>query len=340
MTSDKLPPGIAFICTSQGIIQKVLLDGIGVIGLAEGQNLEVIIDSANRLKLVNFLAELRAKGAAIDWEFDVFNGNRFETIQLSGINHQDHLMIMGSHDSKEALLICNEFIKIDNEQAILLRTALIKHLRISQSGNSESGSLYDEMNWLNNELLALQRELAKKNNELEKLNQTVQVLSVTDPLTKINNRRGFFEKAERQISQAKRYRHPLSLVMADIDKFKSVNDNYGHIVGDQVLAELASRISKMLRAVDIFARYGGDEFVILLPETTASNTFFIAERIRVAVLEPFLLGGRSLFVPLSMGVVELNEKTNDLEGLLKWADRAMFKAKSRGGNFICFEDQH
>ena len=128
-----------------------------------------------------------------------------------------------------------------------------------------------------------------------RLLEEVKKLAVLDPLTGVNNRRAFFEVAEREFSRSVRYQRPLAVIMIDVDKFKSINDTYGHPVGDVVLISIAETIRAQLRDLDLFARYGGDEFIALLPEIDFNRGNLIAERITTAVssleidLEGFLL---------------------------------------------------
>jgi diguanylate cyclase (GGDEF)-like protein len=337
MNFNSVPAGIAFTCDIRGTINNVLLDGIGIKSLAVSQPIDRIVDQGSQTKLLNFLVELRMKGVAINWEVNLLNGNEVEIIQLSGVSQKDLLMILGSHDAKDSLFMCGEFMKINNEQAFLLRAAIKDHIQSIEGEPSEKISIYDQISGLNNELINLQRDLIKKNFELEKLNRTIQTLAITDVLTGQNNRLGFFEKGEQQVAFAKRYNHPLTAIMIDVDKFKSINDTYGHSSGDKVLTELAARCHKELRMVDVFGRYGGDEFAILLPETPSASALIVAERIRLAVSRPFIFENISLNVTISLGIAELDLSSGDLERLLQYADRAMYTAKAAGRNRIFFD---
>ncbi|MBU1053994.1 MAG: sensor domain-containing diguanylate cyclase [Proteobacteria bacterium] len=160
----------------------------------------------------------------------------------------------------------------------------------------------------------------------------VERLSLTDPLTGLMNRRGFEGDARRSIDIAIRYKHPLSVLMLDIDYFKRVNDTYGHAMGDKVLAEIAHICLKGMRSTDLLARFGGEEFCFLLPETNAENAMLLAERLRVAICAMrFETDAQSFSVTVSIGISECVAK-DSLENLLVRSDEALYKAKNTGRN--------
>lgn len=160
-------------------------------------------------------------------------------------------------------------------------------------------------------------------------------LARTDPLTGINNRRYLFELAEHEIEISSRYKQPLSVLMFDIDHFKKFNDTYGHKVGDLILKEVASIARNILRSADIIGRYGGEEFIILLPLTGADQAFALAERIRIAVEKMSVDTDQGpTSVTLSIGIVErdLGRTRDTIEDLFHRADEAMYRAKGLGRN--------
>jgi diguanylate cyclase (GGDEF)-like protein len=178
-------------------------------------------------------------------------------------------------------------------------------------------------------LFAHQAALAIRNTQLfEQAQHRAQI----DSLTELYSRRHFFELGEEEIYRARRYRHPLSAIMLDIDHFKTVNDTYGHAVGDQVLVALAMIMRSELREVDIIGRIGGEEFVILLPETRLEGAKKVAERIRLSIKNS--LGNQmknvAINLTVSMGVSELDEESRQLDPLLAQADRALYDAKQTG----------
>src|SRR5262249_4383195 len=157
--------------------------------------------------------------------------------------------------------------------------------------------------------------------------------AVTDELTRTYSRRHLFVLAGRELARCRRYARPLSAILLDIDHFKTVNDSYGHAVGDQVLREVAGRCATIVRNVDILGRYGGEEFVVILPETDLDAARSTAERLREVVAgRPFVTSRGDLRIGMSLGVAAWTEETQTLDGLLDRADSAMYQAKEAGRN--------
>ena len=161
-------------------------------------------------------------------------------------------------------------------------------------------------------------------------------LAVTDQLTGLNNRRYLINQLQALVVRAARGGEPISIVMTDIDHFKSINDFYGHDAGDQVLRELAARLSTNLRPGDVPCRFGGEEFVILMPNTTEDFAAMAAERLRRDVAcAPFLIrDGEMLEVTASFGVAGSAPGSFSVERLLKRADEALYRAKQEGRNRV------
>lgn len=161
------------------------------------------------------------------------------------------------------------------------------------------------------------------------------LLSETDELTGIFNRRGFAIVVDRLFAQALRYNHPVTVLAIDLDGFKAVNDSNGHETGDRVLQLVAKCIQTELRHTDVVARYGGDEFVALLPETPTGDALDVAKRIREAVSESRVeAGGRQVTSSVSIGVAAYPEDGRTLDTIMSRADRAMYLAKQGGGNRV------
>ena len=181
-------------------------------------------------------------------------------------------------------------------------------------------------------LFAQQAAIAVQNAQLFEERKVQARMDVT---TGIYNRRGLYELGVREVDRAQRFNRPLSAIMVDIDHFKRVNDTYGHPVGDLVLKELAERLKKHLRSIDILSRYGGEEFVILLPETSAEQAVEVAERLREIVEEtPFSPDGLKLPITISQGVSISNIDDLDIKSLIKNADDAMYLSKRSGRNQV------
>lgn len=161
----------------------------------------------------------------------------------------------------------------------------------------------------------------------------VQKQAITDPLTELYNRRGFFELGRREVERANRFNRPLTAMMIDIDLFKQVNDTQGHLIGDQVLAGVASQIEHQLRQVDLPGRYGGDEFIALLPETDLFNAYQAAERLRRNIAQViFPTENEPVRITVSIGIAGLKHTSETLETLIERADQALYLAKQSGRN--------
>ena len=187
------------------------------------------------------------------------------------------------------------------------------------------------------ELLNLKESLEEANRELQTALAREQTLSHTDVLTGIHNRRHLFELAGQKLAVALRYQQPLAVMMMDIDHFKKVNDTFGHAVGDQMLKSVTQIACAKLRSADVIGRYGGEEFVILLPMTNAQQAILSAERIRAGVAAlrvPTEKGDAS--ATLSIGIVEINHELSmeAVEDVFRRADQAMYAAKQAGRNRV------
>jgi len=157
-----------------------------------------------------------------------------------------------------------------------------------------------------------------------------------DGLTGVYNRRYFYELAARERDRVQRYRRPMSLAMIDADHFKQINDRHGHGVGDEVLRALAETCAKLLRRNDVLARWGGEEFVVLFPETDLAEATVVTERLREAIgRAPFDTAAGPVSFTISGGVVQLASGEETVEALIERADTALYSAKQQGRNRIC-----
>ena len=171
---------------------------------------------------------------------------------------------------------------------------------------------------------------------------TLRNLATKDALTGIANRRHFFEKSQEELGRAKRYNAPVSFILIDLDHFKKINDEYGHQAGDEVLRSTASVFRNTLRSYDILGRYGGEEFIVLMPETPPEDAMHLAERLRIH-LEKHVIeySGLALHVTASFGVAGTESvKTDDsVDSLIKNADLALYAAKNMGRNRVSSHDK-
>jgi two-component system, cell cycle response regulator len=180
----------------------------------------------------------------------------------------------------------------------------------------------------------LQDELKEKNRQLEEVLLQMETLAMTDQLTGLVNRRAFSSVIEKELSRSVRYNHPTSCLMIDIDHFKSINDVHGHNAGDQVLKEISQVMLNCLRKADTVARWGGEEFIVLLPATAKKDALIIASRVLTAVSKCKFssLPGQ---VTVSIGLAGIPEQDIDTtDKLIAVADGALYKAKANGRNRI------
>lgn len=158
-------------------------------------------------------------------------------------------------------------------------------------------------------------------------------LSRIDGLTQLNNRAHWEQRLSEEFERVVRYGDTMSLILFDLDFFKKINDNYGHLAGDQVLRDVSDIIRSGLRENDIAGRYGGEEFGIILPATDAEGASVVAERLRQKVAEkPVEFEGTGIPVTVSLGIVQFNEKASNHEQLIAQADEALYKCKENGRN--------
>ena len=182
--------------------------------------------------------------------------------------------------------------------------------------------------------------LARTIRELEGSRRALAEQATTDPLTKLRNRRAFFENGARALATARRYVSDLSVILLDIDHFKKINDTYGHQAGDDALVAVAHILSRMTRTEDTVSRIGGEEFAILLPDTNRLGTAVLAERIRAAIeREPFIVGDKVMSITASAGIASFGvDPAESIDQLLGVADSRLYKAKNSGRNRICVND--
>jgi diguanylate cyclase len=160
-------------------------------------------------------------------------------------------------------------------------------------------------------------------------------MSKTDSLTGVCNRRYLEDRMKEELARHKRYQRPLSLMIFDIDCFKKINDTYGHQCGDFILTSVVSTVRSSLREVDIFARYGGDEFCCVLPDTPLSAAYVLAERIRGDVMKvEYLFDDHRIPVTVSIGISAVDEAVENTDSLFKNADDALYEAKRTGRNKV------
>lgn len=160
-----------------------------------------------------------------------------------------------------------------------------------------------------------------------------------DPLTNALNRRAALEHLDDEIKRSIRCQSPLSIAMLDIDQFKEINDTHGHLVGDMVLKEVVTRIFHSLRSYDLVGRYGGDEFILIFPNTKVADATLICNRIQNSFTQnQIIYADLKLFITVSIGVTSQNDESALADTFIHHADVALYKAKRQGRNQVCFTD--
>lgn len=173
----------------------------------------------------------------------------------------------------------------------------------------------------------------------DSLRESLERQASRDPLTELYNRRYVFGMIENEIRRFERYGDRISLILIDADYFKSINDTHGHAAGDSALQHIAHRCVQSVRDADIVGRFGGEEFIVLLPHTDATDAAIVAERIRNSLHEhPFTWQNRDVPITLSLGVAEVSSTTSTFEDLLKTADQALYLAKRAGRDQVAVAD--
>jgi diguanylate cyclase (GGDEF)-like protein len=176
--------------------------------------------------------------------------------------------------------------------------------------------------------------------KIKSLENQLKIQSITDPLTKIYNRRYFYDNAVKELNRSDRNNETFCIVIADIDYFKKINDNYGHLAGDYILQEFAKKFSKVIRSYDILARYGGEEFIIMFTDCSKQKALEIMNRIKTDVeTTVFKYEQHEIKLTFSAGIVASDEcsKGSTIEQIIEKADKRLYTAKEKGRNKIVSE---
>jgi len=195
---------------------------------------------------------------------------------------------------------------------------------------------------LNELILRINRVVKEQSllDERDRMIKDLKRLTIEDSLTGLYNSRHFFRQLDKEIERSDRYLHPLSLIFIDIDKFKRINDNYGHMIGDKVLSLIAKKIESGLRTNDTAYRFAGDEFTIILPETASGKAKVVAERILTKFDdEPIMVNGKSIpKIAVSIGIAE-HQRNEEIQQFVHRADVTMYEAKEASGNIVAISPE-
>jgi diguanylate cyclase (GGDEF)-like protein len=216
---------------------------------------------------------------------------------------------------------------------IILEGVLISALVVALRGRRQSLLALDD------ERRQLEEHVRQRTLELMDANSRLELLATTDPLTGIGNRRRMTEQINTELERARRFRHPLTLLMVDIDHFKQVNDKHGHEAGDRAIVAVSKALSSGVRSIDMASRFGGEEFVLLMPETDVDVAGYAAERLRADVAALNIIGddGQRIALTISIGVAKADPDglaPDTMSSLLIRADKALYRAKHEGRNRV------
>jgi len=249
----------------------------------------------------------------------------------------DTTNVVIGRSSKSEIQIDQESVSRNHAKIINTGKSIILRDLGSTNGTYVNDQLIDEYVLRDGDFVKIGRTIFKflsGGNIENAYHEEIYRLTTVDGLTQVFNRRYFLEQLEREASRAKRYRRELSLLLFDIDHFKQINDNFGHLAGDYVLKQLATVVKGKIRREDILARYGGEEFAIILPEIDAPNAMQFAEKIRRLVEKaPFKFEETKIAVTVSVGLATCGD-ADDAAILIKRTDDKLYEAKGAGRNCV------
>jgi diguanylate cyclase (GGDEF)-like protein len=214
-----------------------------------------------------------------------------------------------------------------------LQMRIKTHLELKQIRDAQK-TYNEQLENANRELKKANEIIRTQNEQLREVAFCLEQLSKTDALTELYNRRYMIEKLAEEVNRYRRNRKPFSIIIADIDDFKKVNDTYGHDCGDYIIKRTSQTLADSIRDIDAVGRWGGEEFLILLPETVAEGAVVLAERIQKNVRQAvWTYNQAQILIRLTLGIATFDGET-DLEAVIKQADRALYDGKNNGKNCI------
>lgn len=292
---------------------------------------DLMLSIANPQEFMNYLAELNSQlgdiRSALGQGLDSLQALDDSSQALSSGLQVSVSDLQNSVDSAEDL---EQLKSVVNTQLNDIRQALVDYQN-QRDQIAQDGPLLETI-----------KQLLKRIDDLEKQSMAVQAeleeqrkQALHDSLTGLPNRAAYLEKSEQEFQRWKRYGNPLSIAIADIDFFKKINDTYGHQAGDKVLQVIAKVINKRIRNTDFIARFGGEEFVFLLPETNLSDGIKVLEKVRETIAHcPFHFKGGDVQITSSFGIAEFSADNDTVDIVLARADSALYKAKEQGRNRV------
>jgi diguanylate cyclase len=313
-------------------LAEALEDDTDLCKLLEGVS-DFIISSINSTndQFESFLDTLKKRLSSVD-EFILINNDTSKAISDCSDTLSDE---MNKQVGELKIFITNSQTLEELESNV--KTS-IEHIMAGLAGFNEQRKQLEEQ--ASAQIQQLQEELSSAKSETELLRDNLhqqRQRALTDPLTRLPNRHAYNERLHLEYNRWRRYQKPLTLIIADIDHFKMINDNYGHSIGDDVLANCARILASGLRDTDFIGRYGGEEFVILLPETAIKEAIKAMNKLRVQIMDHQYNTVKGDFsVTMSFGVATF-ETNDDFNLVFNRADTALYRAKTRGRNQVCAE---
>lgn len=280
-------------------------------------------------------------------EFDVV----LTDVQMTGISGFEVATHVTAHDAACKVIVMTAF---DSYEMVLqslkggaydyLDKPLNNHekLLIAVRRAAEASRMQRQNQDLVRQLTDSNAHLTSANERLIRLNRTLKYLAVTDGLTNLHNRRYIDKTLEREVGRRSRYGNAISVVLLDIDHFKRFNDEHGHEGGDVAIRHVADLLRNTARTADVVGRYGGEEFIVLMPNTSPADAMGYAERLRQAIENaPCVVDGASAALTVSIGVsgMDIDAPIRNYRDIINMADQAMYRSKSRGRNCVTLHDQ-
>ncbi len=335
--------GLAVLCDRQGVLIKVMRDDLMV--LAETTlpiSLAELVDFGSRNKALRFIDNIVKHGATIGWEINLPVQGKLTLLLLGGVLQGDQIVLIAAESTEQLAQLYHYFFGPDQVPSAQFQSPVQK----------TDQQRFAQMAALNSQLTNVQRQLAQKNMQLQTRNRQLRLMQRTisrqrrallqanrklsdaatrDPLTGLRNRRAMTHRLDYLLRQASAQYHPLSILMVDIDHFKRINDCFGHPVGDRVLQQVAEILSTGARHGDLVVRYGGEEFLLILPDCQAESSITLAHRLLLAVQNHAFDHDK---VTISIGVATSTPHLLNKDRLIQQADAALYHGKQNGRNRV------
>jgi len=313
-------------------IVSILHDGLHLFTKGGSAQFKEIFSAQSERMLSQFFDDLSELFWIMDWAVDILKENQSQRVYFSAIFWMEYFVVCISEEEG----YCN-FLSLTDRYNQSDKTKEIDR-------DDDSVEEFNEISRLNNELVGIQRELTRKNLNLELLNKRLEELATTDPLTGIYNRRAVFDRVRLEFDRSLREKKPCGLAILDLDDFKKINDQFGHLMGDDALKVTSMCLRDLTRKYDVAGRIGGDEFLVFFSVDSKTQFEKVLDRLLTEINNNTMdiSGELTIRIKTSIGGVfidprkELNELGINL--LIKLADDALYNAKDGGGNTVIIKE--